>query len=117
MDPVGKILCQMVLRLSSSNGIGVVVSVSTMPSMSPVSRLISCGAQFWSWMVQWLFPSKVTQMEGPDIGGCFGTPMSAISFCSLSIIWNDLACTRVVVKGGKVKLLVAKMAFDGVGRN
>jgi hypothetical protein len=68
----------MVARLSSSNGIGVSVSVSTMPSMSPVSRLASWGVQFCNWMVQWFRSSKLTQAEGPDIKGCFGTPMSAI---------------------------------------
>ncbi len=57
------ICSQMVARLSSSNGIGVVVSVLTMPNMFPVSVLISYGAQFWSWMVQWLFPSKVTKWK------------------------------------------------------
>ncbi len=71
------ICSQMVARLSSSNGIRVVSSVSTIPRMSPVSRLILWGAQFWSWMVQCLLPSKETHVVGPDISGCFGTPMSA----------------------------------------
>ncbi len=69
------ICSQMVARLSSSNGTKLSVSVSTMPSMSPVSRLTSWGAQFCNWMVQWFQLLKLTQVEGPDIRGCFGTPM------------------------------------------
>ncbi len=72
------ICSQMVARLSLLNGIGLSFSVLSMPSMSPAFRLTSLGAQFCSWMVHCFRLSKLTQVEGPDIKGCFGTPMSAM---------------------------------------
>ncbi len=76
------ICSQIVGRLSSLNGIRVSISMSSMPRMSPVFRLTSKGAQFCNWRVQWFQLSKLTQVEGPDIKGCFGTPILAMYWVS-----------------------------------